>query len=132
MRRKRSILFALFIVVCLLGGVSLLLRADPVPASADPVRVNTDYQWGDKLGRGILNMVGSPVELARTIHIQSRVKGPGYGWTMGAVEGLGRAVVRLGAGAIETVTCPFDFPKEDKSPLLEPEYPWQKWDDEYL
>ena len=85
-----------------------------------------------KLGRGLLNMVGSPVELARTIHIQSNVKGPAYGWTMGLVEGLGRTLVRFGAGAIETVTFPFDFPKDDKSPLLTPDYPWQKWDVQYL
>ena len=86
----------------------------------------------DKLGRGVLNMVGSPVELARTIHIQSNAKGPGYGWTMGIVEGLGRTLVRFGAGAIETLTFPFDFPKDDKSPLLTPDYPWQKWDVQYL
>ena len=92
----------------------------------------TGSTWSDKLGRGVLNMVGSPVELARTIHIQSNAKGPAYGWTMGIVEGLGRTLVRFGAGAIETVTFPFDFPKEDKSPLLPPDYPWQKWDVQYL
>lgn len=91
-----------------------------------------DNDWGDKLGRGVLNIVASPVDLARTIHIQSNAKGPAYGWTVGIVEGLGRTLVRIGAGAIEVVTFPFDFPDEDKEPLLEPEYPWQKWDGEYL
>lgn len=86
----------------------------------------------EKLGRGLLNIVGSPVELARTINIQSRVKGPGYGWTMGIVEGIGRTFLRFGSGVIETVTFPFDFPKDDKEPLLSPDYPWQKWDVEYL
>lgn len=89
-------------------------------------------EWNEKLGRGVLNIVGSPVELARTIHIQSRVKGPGYGWTVGIVEGLGKTIVRFGAGAIETVTFPFDFPVDDKEPILSPDYPWQKWDVEYL
>ena len=98
-------------------------------AHADAISTN---DWSDKLGRGVLNMVGAPVELARTIHIQSNVKGPAYGWTMGIVEGLGRTFVRFGAGAIETVTFPFDFPKEGKAPLLQPDYPWQKWDVEYL
>jgi len=73
-------------------------------------------------------MVGSPVELARTIHIQSNVKGPAYGWTMGIVDGIGRALVRFGAGAIDTLTCPFNFPNADKAPLLMPVYPWDKWD----
>ncbi len=88
----------------------------------------TEYSWSDKLGRGVLNMVGSPVELARTIHIQSNVKGPAYGWTMGIVDGIGRALVRFGAGAIDTLTCPFNFPNADKAPLLMPVYPWDKWD----
>ena len=92
----------------------------------------TGSDWSDKLGRGVLNMVGSPVELARTVHIQSNVKGPAYGWTVGIFEGLGRTLVRFGAGAIETITFPFDFPNEDKSPLLTPDYPWQKWDVQYL
>lgn len=88
----------------------------------------TSYEWNDKLSRGVLNIIGSPVELARTIHIQSTVKGPAYGWTMGVVEGIGRALVRFGAGAIDTLTCPFDFPNDDKSPLLLPVYPWDEWD----
>ena len=101
-------------------------------AHADVAKAVTGYEWDDKLGRGLLNIVSCPVELARTINIQSRVKGPSYGWTMGLVEGLGRTFLRFGAGVIDTVTCPFDFPTEGKSPLLTPDYPWQKWDVEYL
>lgn len=108
-------------------AVSCLVLLGP-PAYAEDL----GPQWNDKLGRGVLNIIGSPVELARTIHIQSRVKGAGYGWTMGLVEGIGRMFWRFGAGAIETVTFPFDFPKDDKTPLLMPEYPWDKWDVEYL
>ncbi len=119
--KLRKISFLIFGVICLLSFASA--------AQADD---KSGYVWSDKLGRGVLNMVGSPVELARTIHIQSNVKGPAYGWTMGIVEGVGRALIRFGAGAIDTLTCPFDFPKEDKSPLLVPDYPWQKWDVQYL
>lgn len=91
-----------------------------------------DYSAADKLGRGLLNIVSSPIEVARTINVQSNVKGPAYGWTGGLVEGLGRFVVRLGTGAIDVVTFPFDFPDDDKAPLIRPEYPWQKWDADYL
>ena len=119
--KKHKITFWIFMMI--------LMCACASAAYADGL---TGSDWSDKLGRGILNMVGSPVELARTIHIQSNVKGPAYGWTMGLVEGIGRALIRFGAGAIETVTFPFDFPKEDKSPLLTPDYPWQKWDVQYL
>ncbi len=118
---KKNILIQLFVVAAMILFFSSTAHADGL-----------GYDWDDKLGRGVLNMVSSPVELARTVNIQSRAKGPGYGWTMGIVEGLGRTLLRFGAGAIETVTFPFDFPKEDKSPLLSPDYPWQKWDVEYL
>ena len=91
-----------------------------------------DHSWGDKLGRGVLNMISSPIEIARTVNVQSKAEGPAYGWTVGIVQGLGRTLLRFGAGAIDTVTFPFDFPDEDKAPLLEPTYPWQKWDIEYL
>ena len=120
--KKKHFSAFLLAVFCLLSCVSTAY-ADGSIAS---------YEWQDKLGRGVLNMVGSPVELARTVHIQSRAKGAGYGWTMGIVEGLGRTFLRFGAGAIETLTFPFDFPKDDKSPLLVPDYPWEKWDVQYL
>lgn len=85
------------------------------------------YEWDDKLGRGVLNIVSSPVEVARTIHVESEVQGKGYGWTAGLVKGLGRTFVRLGAGVVDLVTFPFDFPDENKAPLIKPEYAWQNW-----
>ncbi len=85
------------------------------------------YEWDDKLGRGVLNVVSSPVEVARTIHVDSEVHGKGYGWTAGLVKGLGRTFVRLGAGVVDLVTFPFDFPDDNKAPLIEPEYAWQNW-----
>ena len=93
--------------------------------------IDKEYTWSDKLGRGALNVISSPVEVARTINVTSKTEGAGYGWTMGLVQGLGRMLIRFGSGAVEIVTCPFDFPKEDKTPLIEPEYVWQKWDGDY-
>ena len=104
-------------------GVGLLIGSSTAVA-----QTSTVYEWNDKLGRGVLNMVGSPVELARTIHIQTNTEGPAYGWTMGVVEGFSRGFIRFGAGVIDTLTCPFDFPKENKAPLLMPMYPWDEWD----
>ncbi len=101
-------------------------------ASTGHAEILKAYNAGDKLGRGVLNVVSSPIEVARTINVQSRVKGPGYGWTGGLAEGLGRMLGRIGTGLIDVVTFPFNFPDEHKAPLLEPEYPWQKWDVEYL
>lgn len=93
---------------------------------------HAEVTWNEKLGRGLLNIVASPIEIARTINVQSNARGPAYGWTMGLVEGIGRTFVRFGAGAIDAVTFPFEFPKDDREALLAPDYPWQKWDVQYL
>ncbi len=85
-----------------------------------------NYKWGDKLKRGVLNIISSPVEIARDIHVTTEEKNLLSGWTIGLVKGLGDFVVRLGAGAIDTVTFPFNFPDDHKAPLIEPEYVWQK------
>lgn len=94
------------------------------PASAAELG---EYKWSDKLSRGALNIVSSPVEIARTIHVSSESKGYGYGWTVGLVRGVGKTFVRFGAGVIDLVTFPFDFPDENKAPLVKPEYAWQNW-----
>lgn len=83
------------------------------------------YGWQDKIIRGVANIIGSPIEIARAIHIRSNEENLGYGWTVGLVEGVGKGMIRLGTGVIDIVTFPFGFPKDDKSPLIEPEYPWQ-------
>lgn len=84
------------------------------------------YDWKDKLGRGALNIVTSPVEIGRSIHIGTQDKSLAYGWTVGLIKGIGQGIVRLGAGVVEVLTFPFDFPGGGKDPLINPEYVWQK------
>ena len=84
------------------------------------------YDWQAKLKRGALNIVTSPVEIAREIQITSDEKNLREGWTVGFVKGLGQGVVRFGVGVIDVLTCPFNFPDDQKRPLVEPEYVWQK------
>lgn len=100
-------------------------------ASADLEDVG-GYSAGDKLSRGILNVVSSPVEVGRSIHVTSHTQGAGYGWTIGLLKGVGMAIVRAGAGFVDVLTFPFDFPDENKAPLVQPEYPWQKWNVDYV
>lgn len=90
------------------------------------------YSWQDKLKRGAINIVTSPVEVAREIHITTQEKNLLVGWTIGLVKGLGEGFVRFGAGAIELLTFPFDFPESHKAPLLDPEYVWQKPGPKYV
>lgn len=100
----------------------------PVAAASD-VRV---YTWQDKLKRGAVNIITSPVEIARDIHITTEEKNLLVGWTVGLVKGLGEGLVRFGAGAIDLLTFPFNFPESHKAPLLDPEYVWEKPGPKYV
>lgn len=100
--------------------VTFLMSSAAPAAQAD--------EWGDKLSRGLVNIVSSPVEIGRTIINVSEDEGPAEGWTLGLVQGIGRTVLRLGAGVVEVVTFPFDWPDDDKEPLIKPEYAWQDGD----
>jgi len=94
--------------------------------------VSKSYSWQDKLKRGAINIVTSPVEIARDIHNTTEEKNLLVGWTVGLVQGLGEALVRLGAGVIDLVTFPFNFPESHKAPLLDPEYVWEKPGPKYI
>lgn len=87
-----------------------------------------EYQWTDKLTRGATNIVTSPLEIPRTISNKSAEEGVAVGWTGGLVGGVINGVVRLGAGLVEVVTSPFNWPNENKEAFLEPEYAWQGWE----
>ena len=112
--RKKS--FAFFLLAAFLLLSATPLRAEEIES----------YSWFDKLKRASINIVTSPVEIARSIQITSEEDSLLEGWTIGIVKGLGNGIVRLGAGVIELVTFPFDFPDDDKAPILNPEYVWQK------
>jgi putative exosortase-associated protein (TIGR04073 family) len=90
------------------------------------------YSWQEKLGRGAVNIVTSPVEIARGIQVGAEREGLAYGWTAGLVQGFAKGFVRLGAGALDLLTFPFDFPQESKAPLVEPEFAWEKPGAKYL
>ncbi len=84
------------------------------------------YTWQDKLKRGAINMGTFPVEVAREIQITSNEKNLLNGWTVGLAKGVGQGLLRLGAGLVDVLTCPFNFPDDQKKPLIEPEYVWEK------
>lgn len=84
------------------------------------------YHWDDKLVRGLLNIVSSPVEIGRSIHLQTEKSSLLEGWTIGLAKGFGSGLLRLGAGAVDLLTFPFNFPKAKKAPLVQPEYVWEK------
>ncbi|HTL48351.1 MAG TPA: exosortase system-associated protein, TIGR04073 family [Verrucomicrobiae bacterium] len=102
------------------------LAAD-VPGTAQTSQAAAKtYDWKAKLKRGSLNVVTSPVEVARQIQITSEESSLLKGWTVGLAKGFGSGLVRFGAGVVEVLTFPFDFPVEGKRPWVEPEYVWEK------
>ena len=80
-----------------------------------------------KLTRGVVNIATSPVEIFRNIYNESQYENIGYGMTVGLGKGIVQTVMRIGAGAVEIVTFPFNFPDEYKDPIVEPEYVWEEW-----
>ena len=117
--------------IILLAAIFGFLWGAGIPAGWTAEAVKT-YTWGDKLKRGAINMVTSPVEVAREIHNTTNDKNLLVGWTLGLVKGLGEGIVRLGAGAIDLFTFPFNFPEAHKAPLVDPEFVWEKPGPKYI
>ncbi len=81
-----------------------------------------------KLTRGISNIVTSPIEVPRNVVVQSKESNIIYGMTIGLGKGLVKTLFRFGAGVVETLTFPFNFPDEFKDPIIQPEYVWEEWE----
>lgn len=132
MKKQRCVIMTSLFVMVMTGAVPIAVQGQtsgPTPAlpAQPPVQQEPEsYNWQDKLKRGALNIVTSPVEIAREIQLTSQEKNLLQGWTLGLVKGLGHGVLRLGAGVIDVLTCPFNFPDSNKGPLVDPEYVWQK------
>lgn len=101
-------------------------------SSAWAGKVESQYDWSDKLQRGALNIVSSPVEIPVSIHNTTVEKNLLIGWTIGLLSGFGNGLLRFGAGVIDLLTFPFNFPEEDKGPLIDPEYVWEKPGPKYV
>ena len=76
---------------------------------------------GQKLMRGLANVLTGWIELPKNIYETSVEDNVFTGLTIGLAKGIGMTIVRTGAGVYELVTFPFPIP-EDYAPVLEPEY----------
>ena len=73
-----------------------------------------------KLGRGLANVAGSPLEIPLGMEQQyHRSNDSAAGFVTGAFYGTFKGLVRLVVGAFETVTFPIPCPK-DYAPILPP------------
>ena len=75
-----------------------------------------------KLGRGISNVVSSPLELSKNIGDANKSDGTFAALTSGLLQGLADTVGRIVIGAYEIVTFPIPIPEDYKAILTDPEY----------
>ena len=76
-----------------------------------------------KVGRGLAAMTTGFLEVPGNIVKVNNERGPGWGFTLGFVQGLGMIVVRELVGVYEFVTAPLEVPAGFQ-PIIEPEFPW--------
>jgi len=81
-----------------------------------------------KAGRGLAAMTTGFLEVPGNIYKMTNERGPGWGFSLGFVEGLGMIVVRELVGVYDFVTCPFPLPAGFE-PVIEPEFPWSYFTD---
>ena len=94
-------------------GIFSLLALVAVPAYAD----NVDYsiEISQKLGRGLLNVISSPLEIPCTIRDDASEKG-GAGVATGLFKGIGLFARRVLVGVTEVGT--FMIPMEETIPAV--------------
>ncbi len=102
-KEKRAALFLITIIIL----------------SQGPVRAENPVT---KLGRGVENVVTSPVEFLTQYMVAGEQGNPVSGIVVGTLFGAGMTVVRILAGVYEIVSFPFPLPK-NYEPLLDPETP---------
>jgi len=81
-----------------------------------------------KLGRGLANMSTGVIVLPAKVIETTKQHGPFLGATWGLAKGIGWVVVTEAIGIFEFVTCPFETPPDFK-PILQPEFPWNHYQD---
>ncbi|MDQ6623649.1 MAG: exosortase system-associated protein, TIGR04073 family [Verrucomicrobiota bacterium] len=107
----------------LLAGV--LLIAFVVLARADIQNPPSNaYGPTRKLGRGISNLLYGWAELPTQIAKVNDVEGNSAAGGFGVVRGVGRSLLRTGAGIFEIITFPFPVMRGTYYPVLEDETHW--------
>ncbi len=83
-----------------------------------------DYGPTRKLGRGIANLFLAPAEVFVTVTTVNTQEGNAAAATYGVVRGVGRSVVRHGAGLLEILSFPFPAWHASYYPMLPSDIPW--------
>ncbi len=102
----------------LMVGLSLFCRAD----IHDPP--SNDYGPTRKLGRGVSNLLYGVTELPTTVAKINQDEGNSAAGGYGVVRGVGRSVLRIGAGLAEIFTFPVPIVRGTYYPILEDDTHW--------
>lgn len=128
--------FILFYSLCLSLCATPLLAADSpavptIPAQNAAVNPAPDaakitvQNPADKLGRGIVNIITSPIEIAKQVDLNwkqsAKSKSQAKGIVTGFFKGLAYTVGRMGSGVWDVISFPFKTPK-NYEPLMKPEF----------
>ena len=85
---------------------------------------SNDYGPTRKLGRGLSNLVFGISELPTTIAKVNDREGNSAAAGYGVVRGVGRSLMRMGAGLAEIFTFPAPIVRGTYYPILPPEIPY--------
>jgi len=122
--RPTGRLAALLVLAVLAGGAtSAVLPA--APAEAAP---KSRFTPARKFQRGFTNTTLGILAIPGQMTVQTRERGWAAGLPIGFAYGLGWFVASELVGVYEFLTCPFPFPPGYK-PILEPEFPWQYFEE---
>ena len=121
-RRAFRILVAALAVVTALTAVG---SAVPDAALAAP---KSRFTPARKVGRGFANTTLGFLAIPGQMVVETRKRGAGAGLPIGFGLGIGWFVASELIGVWEILTCPFEFPAGYK-PILEPEFPWQYFEE---
>ena len=107
--------------------VGVLALALLIPGAA----LGAEYTAGRKAGRGVAAVTTAFLEIPGNTMDEVSERGPWTGVPIGFTRGLVFMVVRIGVGAYEILTAPFEAPKGFE-PIMEPEFAWGYFDQNYL
>ncbi|MDP3723680.1 MAG: exosortase system-associated protein, TIGR04073 family [Candidatus Omnitrophota bacterium] len=102
------------------AGMVLWLWVTPSAWAQDPIH---------KMGRGVVNVLTSWIELPKQIHMGSQETNPISGLGLGLLKGAGLTVLRGGVGVYEVLTFPIPCPREFASPYEQMELPDYAWEE---
>ena len=102
------------------AGMVLGLWVTPSAWAQDPIH---------KMGRGVVNVLTSWIELPKQVHMGSQEANPISGLGLGLLKGAGLTVLRGGVGVYEVLTFPIPYPREFASPYEQMELPDYAWEE---